>query len=200
MKIRRLVAVVVAAFAPITVGGMADADDTYPVVGTGDSILAMAYGVAWPAGVISRGGAWVNVEYGRNAYSAGQAGASSTRSVALLAIERSQPGGWIIVQDNALGVSDWAWRELMREIVVKTPDDRCLLGVLPAFRADVNPIYAAQTRARAVVMGEEFKKQPCRRFVYMASIMNQYPDDFTDGQHPMTADAQRAIRGAVGVL
>jgi hypothetical protein len=176
---------------------------TFRVVGTGDSILAMAYGVPAPGGVtIPRPGTWVQVEYGRNAYTAGMLGTagSSTKSIALLAISRSQSGGWIIVQDNGLGVSDTAWRTLMRDIVAAAPDDRCLVGVLPAYRADVDPGRAAMMRARAVVMAEEFMRHPCRRFVYMAQIIARFPDDFLDGQHPRTAAAQAAIRTAVGVL
>ena len=203
MNLRRpLAALAGLLLAPLTVAGMADAAPTFYVTGTGDSILAMAYQVPAPGGVITRNGAWVNVEHGRNAYAAGMLGAdgSSTKAIAMLAIERSQPRGWIIVQDNALGVSDWAWRQLMLDIVAATPDDRCLLGVLPAFRADVNPTYAAQTRARAIVMADIFKTHPCRRFVYMADIIAKHPGDFIDGQHPRTAAAQLAIRTAVGVL
>lgn len=204
MNLRRtLTATLALLLAPLTVGGMADAaPTTYHVVGTGDSILAMAYGIPAPAGVITRNRSWVNVEYGRNAYTAGMLGSagSSTKSVALLAISRSQPSGWIIVQDNGLGVSDAGWRALMYDIVAATPDDRCLLGVLPAFRADVNPTWAALTRARGVVMAEAFRTHPCRRFVYMADIIAKHPNDFTDGQHPRTAAAQLAIRTAVGVL
>src|SRR5262245_54899241 len=126
-------------------------------------------------------------------------GAASTASSAMAAISRSQPNGWIVIQDNALGVSDYGWRALMRRIVDVTPDDRCLIGVLPAFRAEVHAVYAAQTRARASIMAEEFKRQPCRRFVYMAAIMRQFPNDCTDGHHPTSAPAKREIRAAIGV-
>jgi hypothetical protein len=139
----------------------------------------------------------LNLEYGRNAYTAGMSGSASTASAAMLAIARSQPNGWIVIQDNALGVSDYGWRALMRRIVDVAPDDRCLVGVLPAFRAEVHAVYAAQARARASIMAAEFKRQPCRRFVSMAAIMQQFPTDFADGQHPSSAAAKRAIRAAV---
>jgi hypothetical protein len=183
----------------LAVSAATQAATTYRVTGTGDSILGLAYGVPAPGGTVTSSGRWLTLEYGRNAYTVGMAGTASTASAALLAIARSQSGGSIIVQDNALGVSDYGWRALMRRIVDTAPDDRCLIGVLPAYRADIHAVYAAQLRARASIMAEEFRRQPCRRFVYMASIMQQFPGDFADGQHPRTEAAKRAIRAAIGV-
>lgn len=200
--IKRIMLTALAAVASVAaVNAHADAGgvQTFRTVGTGDSILGLAYGVPAPGGWLTSSTRQLNLEYGRNAYTAGMMGASSTASAAMAAISHSQPNGFVVIQDNALGVSDYGWRDLMRRIVDATPDDRCLVGVLPAFRADVNATYATQTRARAVIMATEFKRQPCRRFVYLEAIMRQFPGDFTDGQHPRTAAAQRAIRAAVGV-
>ena len=59
-----------------------------------------------PGDLVTSNGRWLWLEYGRNAYTVGMAGTASTATAAMLAISRSQPGGSIIIQDNALGVSD----------------------------------------------------------------------------------------------
>lgn len=169
---------------------------TYPVVGSGDSILGMSLQIPAPGGAYMQNGYWIDVEYGRNAYQVGMAGRATTAAVVKLAIERSQPGGWIVVQDNALGTTDWEWRKLMTWIVDNTPADRCLLGVLPGFRADVNAQHAADVARRATIMGQVFMTHPCRAFVYLNSYLQQNPGQFPDGQHP-DARAQTWIRGQV---
>lgn len=177
-----------------------EVSETYLVTGTGDSIMAMAYGFDNPAvvGTILRTDyRWLQFEYGRQAYTVGLAHWASTQAVALLAIERSRPGGYVVIQDNGLGVSEWGWRQLMKQIVAAMPSNRTLIGVLPSYRATVNASVAAVSRKRAVIMAEEFQKYPRRRFVYMAGIMASFPNDFLDGQHPQTEAAQAAIRGAV---
>ena len=52
-------------------------------------------------------------------------------------------------------------------------------------------------------MAEEFEASACRRFVYMASIMQQFPGDFADGQHPRTGGRQASrseLRSASDVV
>ena len=134
------------------VGGPAHAAG-FRVVGTGDSILVLAYGVPLPGGVVNSSTWWIDVECGRDAYTAGMSGRASIASIWPLVLSRSVPGGWIIIQDNALGVSDFGWRSLMRRIVDETPNDRCLLGVLPVFRSDVNVVNAARPGAAGVDHG-----------------------------------------------
>jgi len=172
--------------------------DTYSVTGTGDSILAMAYGVQ-PGGVILDGARWLNFESGRRAYAPGQLGMGTTYAVAKLAIERAEPGGRIVIQDNGLDATQSQWESLLRYIVATTPADRWIIGVIPSFRTSVNPVHAATVRVRAEMMVAILRQHPRVRFVYMATIMQRFPWDFTDGQHPRTSGAQAAIRDAVAI-
>lgn len=169
---------------------------TYPVTGTGDSILGMSLLIPAPGGAYMQNGYWIDCEYGRNAYQVGMAGRSTTAATVKLAIERSQPDGWIVVQDNALGTTDWEWRKLMTWIVDNTPDNRHLLGVLPGYRPDINPTNAADIARRATIMGQAFMTHPLRFFIYLNEYMTLNPGQFPDGQHPDTT-AQTWIRGKV---
>jgi hypothetical protein len=143
-----VVALGAATFAPSS----ADASTTYRVVGTGDSILAMITGVdiLAPGGALLTADTWVHVEYGRQPYVAGMLG-HSTASIWPLVLSRSQPGGWIIIQDNGLGTSFPDWERLMRRIVDDTPNDRCLLFVPPVFHPAFNPDLATATATYAQI-------------------------------------------------
>ena len=213
MKIRHLAATAALALSTL-IGSVAHdinragaGTQTWPVTGTGDSILTLAYGNRTGSVVILDSVRWLNFESGRAAFDYGQTGAGTTWSIAKLAIERSVPGGRIVIQDNGIDASEWEWLTLMQRIVAATPDDRWIIGVIPAFRADIEPAacrcdpvaMAARSRARAETMATMLRQHPRIRFVYMASIMAQHPNDFLDGQHPRTDQAQNAIQIAIGV-
>jgi hypothetical protein len=149
-----------------------------------------------PGEVVNSSGRWLDLEHGRNAYTAGMAGRASTASIWPLLLARSMPGGWVVIQDNALGVSDFGWRALMRRIVDALPNDRCLLGVPPGYRADANATYAADAARRATIMGQEFQRQPCRAFVFLNTYLRANPQRFPDGQHP-DSTAQLWIRSRI---
>lgn len=175
------------------------ATTTYRVVGTGDSIVAMSFGFGGPGGRIVTADRWLDLEHGRNAYTVGMAGRASTASIWPLLLSRSQAGGWIIIQDNALGVSDYGWQALMSRISAETPADRCLLAVLPGYRADVNATLAADTARRATIMGQTLMSHSCRAFVYLNRYLRDNPARFPDGQHP-DATAQAWIRGQINSI
>jgi hypothetical protein len=147
---------------------------------------------------------WIDVEFGRNAYTAGMAGRASTASIWPLVVARSQPGGWVLIQDNGVGVSDDAWRSLWRRIAHELPADRCIIAVLPGFRADINPWLSDELARKARILGEELRSLnadgswvvPCRRFVYLNAYMREFPEQFPDGQHP-DPTAQAWIRHEV---
>lgn len=175
--------------------------DEWRVTHTGDSISAMAFGfVNGPGGVIIQGDTYRNLEHGRSAYVAGMGipvGSGSTWQIAKLNISRTSPGGWAVIQDNSIDArSDWEWSKLMTDIVALTPDDVCLLGVFPSYRADINPELSARAARRATIMSQAFQQHPCRRFVFLNTYMAQNPSQFPDGQHP-DATAQTWIRGQI---
>jgi hypothetical protein len=81
-----LAVIVVVAVAGVVVARHPVAAATYRVTGTGDSILGLAYGVPAPGGTVTTTGRWLNLEYGRNAFTAGMSGSASTASAAKRAI------------------------------------------------------------------------------------------------------------------
>jgi hypothetical protein len=131
------------------------ATTTYRIVGTGDSILALATNIDIlpPGGAVLTADTWINVEYGRQPYVAGMIG-HSTSSIWPLVLSRSQPGGYIIIQDNGLGTSYDGWRNLMQRIVDETPNDRTLVFIPPVFHWWFNPKYHNDTTRYAEIMGE----------------------------------------------
>ncbi len=151
--IRRLAAAAVLAATLAATDNTAHAA-TWPVVGTGDSILGVALDIEAPGGAILTDRAWINIEYGRQPYTAGMSGQASTASIWPLVLARSQPGGWIIIQDNGLGTSQTAWRALLERIVDETPNDRCLLVVPPVFHWWFNAQYHYDTTAYAQTLAE----------------------------------------------
>ena len=161
---------------------------TYRVVHTGDSISAMAWGIPsspvagkqWTSGTEE----WRNLEYGRNAYTVGQEGWASTASIWPLVLSRSEPGGFIIVQDNGADVSDSGWLSLMTKIRDETPHDRTLIVVLPGYRSDINPGVAEMMVHRARVMKEVFASHPSVVFIHLDNYLRRNPGNFPDGQHP----------------
>jgi hypothetical protein len=212
---RRTLAAAILAAATIA-GAVNHADaqtpKTFPVVGTGDSILGVALDLAAPAGTILTDAAWINVEYGRQPYVAGMNGQASTASIWPLVLSRSQPGGWIIIQDNGLGTSQTAWRTLIQRIVDDTPNDRCLLFVPPVFHWWFNAQHHYATTGyaealrditveagrggqcyytvpwRTAVLGDmtlvcDADVPPVRGLAMPADVENHLPSR-CDGQHP----------------
>ena len=159
---------------------------TYRVVGTGDSILSTA------RDYVLAPGRWVDVEPGRNAYTAGLQGRHSTSSIWPHLLAMSQRGGWVIIQDNGLGVTLEDWRALLDRIVRELPDDRCLLGVLPIFHPAwpdgekwYDTVWAANRE-----MVRAFQVQPCMRLVRWDLAVLADSSLVYDGQHPTEAGAQ----------
>lgn len=178
--IRRLAAAAAIA-ATLTAGVYADhvaAADTFRVVGTGDSILAMvsSIDIVAPGGAKSTADTWINVEYGRQPYVAGMIG-HSTSSIWPLVLSRSQPGGFIIVQDNGLGTSPDNWRRLIQRIVDETPNDRTLVFIQPVFHWWFNSTYHNATTVYAQIMGEVAYNagqagQPYRIIPWRTTVLN----------------------------
>jgi hypothetical protein len=204
--------------AAVAVAGLAATDTTveaattYRVVGTGDSILAVAYHHSGPGGTILTDDAWINMEHGRQPYVAGMSGQASTASIWPLVLSRSQPGGFIIIQDNGLGTSPDAWRALIQRMVDETPNDRCLVFVPPVFHWAFNAAHHNTTSVYAKILDEVLigsaKTGQCYRTVpWRPTVLNDttyvcdpdttpvrgfaMPDDLVnpqpsrcDGQHP----------------
>lgn len=168
----------------VAIPNSTEAQDNWRVVATGDSILAMTYEIDAPGGVILTTDRWMNMEYGRNAYTAGMIPQASTASIWPLMLQRSQAGGWIIIQDNAIDVSLFGWQALMQKIADETPDDRCLLGILPGTQIEH---LKADVAAKATAMSQAFQTHPCRRFVYWNHYVRDNPQNVPDGQHPNLA-------------
>ena len=166
---------------------------TYRVVHTGDSISALAWGIpstpvagaAWVSGTEE----WRNLEYGRDAYTVGLEGWASTNSIWPLIRDRSEPGGFIVVQDNGLSTTDTQWRTLMERIRNETPSDRTLIVVLPGYRWDKNSTHYQTLVTRAKIMKEVLGQHPSVVFIHLDQYMRRNPNNFPDGQHPNTAGA-----------
>jgi hypothetical protein len=99
-------------------------------------------------------------------------------------LERSRRGGWVIIQDNALGVSEYAWRYLLDQIVTELPDDRCLAAVLPVFHPDWSTGYYELVKRMAAIMIEEVSQQPCYQLIWWNTAVLADPTLVYDGQHP----------------
>lgn len=178
---------------------------TWRVVGTGDSILGMSFGLPSPGPrAILTTDRWLDFEYGRNAYELGLAKRNTTWGTATLALKRSKVGGWVILQDNSLGPSEYGWKMMIRNFVSLWPPDRRLIAVLPGYVASVSPSLADTIARRAAIMGQEIMRfkavgvpyVPVRRFIYLNQYMIDNPSQFPDGQHP-DATAQAWIRDQI---
>lgn len=174
-------------------------EQTYRVVGTGDSILAMAWGLPSPGSIYTTADRWLDFEYGRAPYTPGLAGRASTAGIWPDILERSEPDGWVIVQDNSLGPTDEEWAALMQTIRDELPADRNLVVVLPAFLASVNATISETIATRATIMFDILGTHPHANFVDLPTYMAANPSQFPDGQHP-DATAQAWIRGEVEAL
>lgn len=154
---------------------------TYRVVGTGDSIL---HAVA-AAGELQSSDRWFDTEQGRQAYLPGNQSRASTWEMWATVVAHSRRGGWLVVQDNALECTQAQWRTLMRDIVAATPNDRCLLGVLPYYDADFTTVtVSADVAAKANIMVQEFAAQPVTEYVRWNQACAAHPEYTYDGQHP----------------
>lgn len=175
---------------------------TWRIVGSGDSILAMTLGKPAPGGALLTSQAWINTEHGRNAWTAGMANQASLASIWPLVLARSQRNGFIVIQDNGLGVSDSAWTILLQRIVDETPDDRTLVFILPCFHWLWNAQYHNQTTVRRRIMSN-IATQHRRRVVidWSKAVLGDRTMVY-DGQHPSARGRiwlQRALRGYTGL-
>lgn len=185
----------------VTVLGVSNSPDahaatTYRVTGTGDSILHLTRA----AGGLAGGDRWFDTEQGRDALTPGNQGRMSTTQAFAVALRNSTRGGWIIVQDNGAHATDAQWRTMLRSMVANTPNDRCLLAVLPVFHPDWSPAAAVNAERKANIMVQEFAGQPCRSFVRWNQAVMADPSLVYDGQHPSPAGKAwlaRAINAAV---
>lgn len=175
---------------------------TWRVVGTGDSILGMTLNRPSPGGALLTGDYWIDTEYGRNAYTYGLRRSHSHESIWDLVASRSQPGGFLIIQDNGLGVSDYAWRVLLERIVRDTPSDRTIIFILPVFhwlwRADLHN----ETTVRRRIMLEVAATRPRRQIIDWSKAVLGDKTMVTDGQHPSARGKiwlQRAIKCYTGI-
>lgn len=172
----------------------------YRVTHTGDSISAMSFGYPAPGAARTEGDTYRNLNHGRKAYGNGMTmphSNGSTWSIASLNAGRTEPWGWMVVQDNSIdATSDWEWNKLVTAIEAATPADVGLLGVLPGYVPAVDGEYAAVASRRADVMGQVFSQHPRYRFVDLNTYMVENPEQFPDGQHP-DATAQAWIRAAI---
>lgn len=155
---------------------------TYRVAGTGDSILHM---LAVESELQSTD-RWFDTEQGRQAFIRGNMNRASTREMWDVVVANSRRTGWVVVQDNAAQVTQADWRTLMKYIVSATPNDRCLLGVLPVI---IHPDDAIEydIAVKANIMVQEFAAQPCTEFVRWNQAVLAHPEYVYDGTHPSPA-------------
>jgi hypothetical protein len=121
-----------------------------------------------------------------------------------LLVKESQPGGWVVIQDDSGGVTTPQWTALMARYVAAIPDDRCILAIIPGvgkvntLAPGVQPVVITNARA----MRGEIRKQPCYAFIRWDLAVNGHPDFVVeDGTHPTTAGKAwlaAAIDNAVG--
>jgi hypothetical protein len=187
---------------PVAAGEPSGDQMTWRVVGTGDSILGMALGRPSPGGALLTDDYWIHAEYGRNAYTAGLLNSHSHESIYDLVLARSQPRGFIIVEDNGLGVTDHGWRVLLERIVRDTPTDRKIIFILPVFhwlwRADLHN----ETTIRRRIMLEVAATRQNRQIIDWSKAVLGDRTMVTDGQHPSARGKiwlQRAIRCYTGI-
>lgn len=156
---------------------------TYRVTGTGDSIFHMVAA----EGMLQSSDRWIDNEQGRDAYVRGNQNRASTAEMWTTVVANSRRGGWLIVEDNGARATQTEWRTLMRDIVAATPNDRCLLGVLPVYDNPAAPELELDIAAKANIMVQEFLNQPCTEFVRWNQAVNAHPEYVYDGTHPTEA-------------
>jgi hypothetical protein len=176
--------------------------DRFRVVATFDSIGSQSFGIPAPGKTIITGDRWFNTEYGRNAYTKGMRNHASHASLWPLLRDRVLPGGWIVFQDNALGVSDAGYAMLLDRIIKEAPKTARLLGVIPSYLTKAenwktgNDINAADSDRRGKMLAQAFMTHPSRAFVYLGKYMHEHPEQFPDGQHP-DLTARRWIKSQI---
>lgn len=184
-----LTAVVVVLVVVLMIADTAESStSTFEVVVTGDSILRLSEG-----GILGPG-RFVDAEDGRQVNVRGTSGRMTSTEAVRWLTPMVQPGGWFVFQDNGAQATQAEWRTLLKEVVQRLPDDRCLLGVLPVFTAP--PAAQAtflDTAAKANIMVEEFAAQPCHDYVRWNQKVLYSPEGSStwvyDGQHPTAAGA-----------
>jgi hypothetical protein len=166
-------------------------------VGTGDSIL---YVVALNNQLYSND-RWIDVEAGRQVDIPGTSGRYTTAQIRPILVAKSRPGGWIIIEDDAAQVTPERWRQMLQAYVKYTPDDRCLLGVLPYTSPGADPVRYADSQVKALIMRQELMGQPCRQVVRWDVAAANHPTFLADGLHPTPSGSAwlaRAIDSIVG--
>lgn len=194
---RRIILAAATALAALALASPAEAATSYRVTGTGDSILHLTRA----AGGLTRADRWLDTEQGRDALTPGNQGRMSTTQAFAAALAVSQPNGWIIVQDNGAHATDAQWRSMLRTMVANTPNDRCLLAVLPVFHPNWSPVAAENAARKANIMVQEFNVQPCHQYVRWNQAVMANPGLVYDGQHPSSAGITwltRTINSVVG--
>lgn len=151
------------------------------VVISGDSISRLSEANLMGNGRI------VDAEDGRNAYQRGMSNRMSSNEAMQFLIPMVQPGGTFVFQDNGAGATPEQWTQLLRGIVSRLPDDRCLLGVLPVWVAPGTPAQIADAGLKAGIMVTEFAVQPCHDWVRWNQAVAANPGLVYDGQHPTVA-------------
>ena len=186
-------------FTAVTAAPATAAPAHYRVVGTGDSILFL---VAM-SGQLQSADRWIDTEAGRQAYVKGLDNRYSTAQMLPILLAKSQPGGWVVVQDDTAGTSA-EWQKVIHNYVEKIPNDRCILAVLPVVaRTGVwDLISPEQSVVNARITRIEVNRQPCHAYVRWDLAVNNHPEYVTaDGKHPTDlgmAWLAAAIDNAVG--
>jgi hypothetical protein len=153
----------------------------FGVVVTGDSILQLG------EQLLAGPDRYIDVESGRQPYAVGLEERMSTAAAAAALVPLVAPGGILVVQDNGVNTTDADWRALLRSIVDRLPDDRCLVGVLPVFLHPTDPAVTSGAAVRANIMVAEFTRQPCHDWIRWNQKVVADPNLVYDGQHPTPA-------------
>ena len=108
-------------------------------------------------------------------------------------VDRLQPGGWLIVQDDGGSATVESYRAYVDHVVEVTPDDRCILWVLPF------SVWQPERDARfrdEIQAGLE--AHPCHATIPWHEVAAAHPEEMTtDGLHPTEA-GHRWIVAAIG--
>ena len=161
-------------------------DCAYAVAVTGDSILQLG------EDLLQRDGRLVDVESGRQPYEWGLERGDSTWTAIHRLARVVTPGGYLVVEDNGVGVADVDWRALLERAVELLPDDRTLVLVLPVYRREVSEALYLATARRANIMVEVAQahpEQPVEFVRWNQQVLGvngaaPRPELVYDGQHP----------------
>lgn len=158
----------------------ADAADLYRVAGTGDSILHLVRAT----GALTAPDRLIDTEQGRDPVTPGNQGRLSTTQAYAAALNRSEPGGYIVLQDNGANATEAQWALMLRNIVNTTPADRTIVAVLPAYNDDWSTVNAARAARLANIMVREIKLHERVIWIRWNQAVNANPALVYDGYHP----------------